>query len=355
MIKNSKFIRNYKEVFKINNNILKQTSFICSIILGILFILSSLVLDWDFLMPLYSIGCIVSIITYIISKFVIPKYLNLVLPLVYFYSTYFFFSAIYLGIFFSPNDVAVTFICLLIIVPILYLDKQWRIRLNTVIMSMLFCLLTFIYKPFEIAIADIVDCIVFCIIGLFIGQIICSVRLENIEMQRKLIKQRDTDMLTKLGNRRKLFDTIENWDSNNCFKELSTIIMIDIDRFKKYNDTYGHQKGDACLRQLGKCFLAFFQKFNLKIFRYGGEEFIALGEINDYETVKTICENLLQTVESQHIIFEDPPAGYISISIGFAINNAYKKYNCEELINIADCSLYKAKELGRNRVIGYLD
>lgn len=352
MVKNGIFIRNYQEISKLNNNILRQTSFISSIIFAVLFIISIIAPGWGFLMPLYGISSIVSLTVYLLSKFVTPKHINLVLPIVYIFFIYSFVSAIYLGIFNSPKTVAVTFICLLLIIPTLFLDKQWRINITIIFISVVFCILTFIYKPLFLAVDDITDCIVFCIIGIYIGQVMRSVRLDNIEMQRKLTKQRDTDMLTTLSNRRKLFETIELWESNHSLKSLSTVIMIDIDNFKSYNDYYGHQKGDECLKKLGKCFSSFIKHYGLEIFRYGGEEFMSIGEIYDYETIRAISQHLLKSVQDLQIPFDHSPTGFITISIGFAGNNTY---NWEELIHMADLSLYRAKDLGRNRVIGYLD
>ncbi|QHI71814.1 GGDEF domain-containing protein [Aminipila terrae] len=354
MTRNNIFIRNYHEISKINNNILKHLSFIVAIIWALLFIISSITSEL-LLVPFYGIGALISSVVYLLSRFITPKHINLVLPVIYFYLVYGFISAIYLGIFVPPRSVSVTFMCLLLMAPILILDKRWRINSIVIFMSVVFGTVSFLYQPFTIAEVDITNCIVFCIIGLIVGHIMASIRIENIEMQRILTKQRDTDILTSLSNRRKLSDTLDNWDANYGLHSLTVVIMIDIDYFKKYNDCYGHQKGDACLKQLGRCFSSFFKPYGLKIFRYGGEEFIALGQEYDFDEISLICQDILKAVKYLQIPFKESPEGIITVSIGFAESNTCNSYNYKDLINMADKGLYKAKRMGRNRAVGYLN
>lgn len=355
MIKNNIFVRNFREISKLNNKILMQLSCIVTLIWAVLFVFSFITSEHTYLMLFYGIGSLVSATAYLFSKFIAPKHTNLVLPVIYLYLIYCFIAAIYLGIFVPPRSVSVTFMCLLLMAPMLLLDKRWRINSIIILMSTVFCIISYLYQTLSIAIADITNCIVFCIMGIIVGQIMYSIRVDNIEMQRKLTKQRDTDILTSLFNRRKLLDTIDNWDNNYGLHSLSVVIMLDIDYFKKYNDCYGHLKGDACLKQLGKCFASFFKRYGLEIFRYGGEEFIALGQEYDYEEINLICQEILKVVRYQQIPFKESPDGIVTVSIGFAESNTCNSYDYKDLIHMADKSLYKAKELGRNRAVGYLN
>ncbi|MHC1723142.1 MAG: hypothetical protein AB9836_08070, partial [Aminipila sp.] len=192
MTKNSIFIRNFQEISKTNNKILKQLSSIVSLIWAFLFIISIITSD-HVLMPFYGIGSLISGAVYLISKFITFKHINLILPVTYIYLVYCFMAAIYLGIFVPPITVCVTFMCVLLMAPMLILDKRWRINSFILFMSVIFCIISFLYQPLDIAEVDITNCIVFCIIGLVVGHIMSSIRLDNIEMQRKLTKQRDTD------------------------------------------------------------------------------------------------------------------------------------------------------------------
>lgn len=354
MIKNNIFVRNFQEISKLNNKILTQLSSIVTLIWAVLFFIGILTSD-HLLTPFYGIGSMVSMTVFLISKFITCKHRNLVLLITYIYLIYCFIAAIYLGIFVPPRSASVTFMCLLLMAPMLILDKRWRINSIIIFMSMVFCIISYLYQTLSIAIVDITNCVVFCIMGIIVGQIMYSIRVENMEMQRKLTKQRDTDILTSLFNRRKLLDTIENWDDTFGLHSLSVAIMLDIDYFKKYNDCYGHLKGDACLKKLGKCFSSLFKRYGLEIFRYGGEEFIALGQKYNYEEINLICQEILKAVRYLQIPFKESPDNIITVSIGFAELDTCSSDNYKDLIHMADKSLYKAKELGRNKAVGYFD
>ncbi|QIB68522.1 GGDEF domain-containing protein [Aminipila butyrica] len=353
MISKHAILRNLQEISCINNQILRQLSFIAAAIWACLTALS--INSGDFLLfCFYGLSTLVSAVFYCLSKWFIPKRLNLVLPLIYTYLCYCLAAAAYLGIFIPPRAVSVTFICLILIAPMVILDLRWRVNTIMVAMSVMFCALSVFYQPPAFAHVDLVNCTAFCIIGLFIGQFMTSIRINNIEMNRKLTKQRDTDILTTLSNRRKLSDTLKTSEDSYGLFSLNAVIMIDIDHFKKYNDDYGHQKGDAVLKELGKSFSSFFKPYGLDIFRYGGEEFIALGQDYGYEELRAICGELLETIQSLQIPFAESPLGIITVSIGFAEAKACQASNYKALIDMADQALYKAKEQGRNRVEGYL-
>ncbi len=158
------------------------------------------------------------------------------------------------------------------------------------------------------------------------------------------------DPLTKLFNRR-YFETKLEQEFARCERynrELS-LSMIDIDFFKKINDTYGHQVGDEILKQLAQIILKSIRKSDIAG-RYGGEEFIVLMPETSPKKAYIALERLRKIVEG-HAFAIDVPPGYlhITISIGLAgyVQSMTKK---EELIELADKALYTAKNSGRNRV-----
>ena len=355
MVKKSIFIRNFQQICKVNNHILSRLSLTIALIWGVFFFFLSIAASERSFLPFFGLCFLVSGSVYLLSKFIVSKHVYLVLPLMYAYLIYCLLLAIYFGIFTPPQSVSVTFICLLVMSPSLIIDKRWRINSIMISSAILFGLASFFYQAALIARMNIINCIVFGILGLVMGQIIYPIQINYIETQRKLTKQRDTDILTSLFNRRKLSDTLDNWDSNYNPHPLTVSIMVDIDHFKQYNDRYGHQRGDVCLKQMGRCFSSFFKPYGLSIFRYGGEEFVALGKEYEYEELRLICQKLLKTVEALQIPFPESPDGILTISIGFAEYNLCHAYDYKDLIDMADQGLYKAKEAGRNRAVGYLD
>lgn len=161
------------------------------------------------------------------------------------------------------------------------------------------------------------------------------------------------DPLTKLFNRRyfeaKLEDELARWQR---YKRETSLCMIDIDFFQKVNDTYGHQSGDAILKQLAQIIQSSIRKSDIAA-RYGGEEFVLLMPETSLENAYAALERLRKNVE-EHVFVIDvfPGTLSITISIGLACFSSFitKK---EKLIELADKSLYTAKQTGRNKVVMY--
>lgn len=122
--------------------------------------------------------------------------------------------------------------------------------------------------------------------------------------------------------------------------------ILDIDHFKKINDTYGHVMGDEVLIMTARLLQASFRKSDL-LYRYGGEEFIAIIAANDLESVTHVFERARMKIEQ----FQFPQVGFITISGGFS--GADSGVLPQEVINRADSALYAAKNAGRNRICHY--
>ena len=129
--------------------------------------------------------------------------------------------------------------------------------------------------------------------------------------------------------------------------------MIDIDHFKDYNDTHGHQSGDECLRRLGECCESFRETYGLGFYRYGGEEFIAISGEYSQERFLELCELFRQSVELLRIENLDGSSAGITVSIGAAFFSSQEEKKHEKLISDADKALYAAKKSGRNRIERY--
>ncbi len=166
-------------------------------------------------------------------------------------------------------------------------------------------------------------------------------------MKRLLIIEKDTDVLTGLLNRRKLFETLTYLETEESEKP-SGIFMIDIDHFKEFNDNYGHAAGDECLKHFGELLTRFAQNFRLCFYRYGGEEFLAFVYGYGENELLSIAESLRIAMQS-----EDIDGHQITVSIGVAYCDEDQVKNYESIIARADQAVYIAKRTGRNKV--YLD
>ncbi len=167
---------------------------------------------------------------------------------------------------------------------------------------------------------------------------------------RKLEKLSQLDELTSLFNRRYFDSTLKNeWDRMKRSGGSLCLIMLDIDHFKEYNDTYGHPTGDLCLQSVAQTLKTGALRSSDVCARYGGEEFALILPATDIEGGRVIAENLrLQIMNKQipHIT----ETGFITISLGISAAVPGNDNSPDSLLEKADQALYKSKQDGRNRV-----
>ncbi|WP_149086889.1 sensor domain-containing diguanylate cyclase [Pseudomonas prosekii] len=168
---------------------------------------------------------------------------------------------------------------------------------------------------------------------------------------RELENISKTDSLTELPNRRCFDSTLAQEWSRACRTGHSVaIILIDIDWFKQYNDHYGHILGDECLRQVAQLVGKSTNRPADLAARYGGEEFVILLPETELEGAVKIAEDLRSAIETAKIEHRGSTAGIVTISAGVASNHQLGVNVPIDLLEKADCFLYSAKKLGRNRV-----
>ena len=170
---------------------------------------------------------------------------------------------------------------------------------------------------------------------------------------RKLQKLSMLDGLTGIANRRHFDETLDNGFSSALIKESPlALILIDIDFFKRFNDSYGHQRGDDCLVRVAKCLSAECKNAEDLAARYGGEEFVILLHDTNEEQAYTVAERLRKAVEELSIEHKaSDVTHHVTLSLGVSATEAGVKMKAATLIELADKALYKAKESGRNRSI----
>lgn len=182
-----------------------------------------------------------------------------------------------------------------------------------------------------------------------------KVRERTLELERAnraLLSISLTDNLTGLANRRRFDDALV--DEMVRVQRSGTklmLAMIDVDWFKRYNDRYGHQAGDACLRSVAAILSASVRRPSDLVARYGGEEFAIVAEVEHESQAVGIGRALCAAVEQACIVHADSPLGRVTLSAGIAVVSAGAAMNPERLLHEADHALYRAKRAGRNRSV----
>ncbi len=166
---------------------------------------------------------------------------------------------------------------------------------------------------------------------------------ENIELKDKL----RTDPLTQVANRHFFdFQMSKRLEEANIFKAPFGILMIDIDHFKRVNDTYGHLVGDEILKVVAQSLSANIEKTDV-LSRWGGEEFIAIVDVSNREDLLKIAERLRHVVETSSYTLKDGSVIQVTVSIGGTL--AIPTDTAMAIIAKADENLYIAKQSGRNQ------
>ena len=176
---------------------------------------------------------------------------------------------------------------------------------------------------------------------------------QNAELERLntlLSESARTDPLTGLGNRRRLTEDLEKLASLvGRYATTVCAAMCDLDRFKAYNDDFGHLAGDAALREVGRILSAQLRASD-SLYRYGGEELLVLLPHQTADGAMIAAERLRRAVEDAGIAHpRNEPAGVVTVSIGIAVADRAEQLLDDTLLHAADQALYEAKRNGRNR------
>ncbi|MGZ8200707.1 MAG: GGDEF domain-containing protein [Methylosarcina sp.] len=174
-------------------------------------------------------------------------------------------------------------------------------------------------------------------------------RIASLSLEKELEKQAHTDPLTGLLNRRRMRDYLEQYGLSSLRNQsIFSLIFVDIDYFKQFNDTYGHHCGDFILGAAAE-----FMKKNLRkedsIARWGGEEFLILLPDTDIHHARLIAEKLRQAIAEERFHW----GGHeFKITMTFGVSQYNFDLTVEDCLKLADMALYKGKEAGRNLVMG---
>lgn len=175
--------------------------------------------------------------------------------------------------------------------------------------------------------------------------------LEEVNHQLEVLSV--TDALTRLANRRR-FDAVwlDEWQRALRQATPLAVIMLDVDHFKAYNDHYGHQQGDECLRRVGEVLLTTVRRAGELVARYGGEEFVVVLPGTSVIHAMAVAESIRANIQAAGIAHaHSGVAAVVTVSLGVAVGIPAQGDARDALVHAADAALYRAKDQGRNRVV----
>jgi diguanylate cyclase (GGDEF)-like protein/PAS domain S-box-containing protein len=178
---------------------------------------------------------------------------------------------------------------------------------------------------------------------------------ERKRLESQLVRLARTDGLTEIANRRSFDETLAaEWRRAARMRSTLSVILIDVDRFKAYNDAYGHQAGDETLRSVARALAGVVGRAGDLVARYGGEEFVLLLPQTGADAALAIAEKARIVVEQLGIVHAaNNPKGVVTVSAGVASMTpaTVAGDRSARLIEAADAALYRAKDSGRNRAL----
>jgi diguanylate cyclase (GGDEF)-like protein len=182
-----------------------------------------------------------------------------------------------------------------------------------------------------------------------------SEQLNDELMEKVEVAQRDalTDALTAVPNRRFFDQHLDmEWSRSTRIKSVISLIMIDIDHFKHYNDYYGHLQGDECLKQVAQIINNACHRETDFLARYGGEEFAVIISDTEYLGVLNVAQRIVKEVHDAKIPHATSPVSrYVTVSLGCFSKIPMAGEISLDFIRQSDALLYQAKEKGRNQFV----
>lgn len=186
----------------------------------------------------------------------------------------------------------------------------------------------------------------------YTGREICSAISESFRNELAVERLAHSDQLTKVANRRMFDETlVKEWEHALRGGMVLSLVLLDIDDFKRYNDGYGHARGDRCLRTVADALRTALPRGTDILARYGGEEFAVILPFTDARGGQKVSERMRKAVESLRLPHKHSTVGAcLTITAGGVTCQPALEMKATRLIELADLALYQAKARGKNRV-----
>ena len=239
----------------------------------------------------------------------------------------------------KPDIPATTFIAMLLITPMFMIDKPFFMAIELCAADAVFLVWMHSVKTYEIWRYDVINVVIFTFVGIFLHIIANSIRIREFVLTRKINIQKDTDELTGLRNKAALTREINEFIGAGPAGR-GVMFLMDVDRFKLINDTYGHDAGDRVMEQLGSYLRGRFTG-NEIVGRFGGDEFVVF--LKDTDDVPAACRIAGDVIRGVSENVSLPDSGEkVGISIGIAAYTG-DETNYSGIFKKADMAMYKAK------------
>jgi diguanylate cyclase (GGDEF)-like protein len=292
---------------------------------------------------LYAYTFTTMAVIFVLSVCVFRKYPISILPVYYGFLTLVFAFSISLSGYRQANIPSTTFCVLLFVLPLLIIDKPYRMSLYLILAVCIFCRVSHIYKAPAIASLDTINALSFLFLTILVNLIVVRMKIRDQLCQYQIEQEKDTDSLTQLLTKSASERNIRAALSDNS-KE-AALLILDIDNFKQINDTLGHAFGDTIIHITGQCIRNSFRSTDI-LGRFGGDEFlIFMDGTQDKKLIENRLEYFHKQLKKDLIAFKDNVQIQISIGIALCPNTSH---DYDELFQFADIALYKSKRNGKN-------
>jgi len=275
--------------------------------------------------------------------------------LVFLFSFALYFLCLYIGTVDMDGYPAVTLVAILLFLQIDFDTLPHKNLITILIALTIFLISSYFSKSKDVFIFDVIDATLGTSLGLFVSWQKAKIKWEHVIAQGKLKEVNYelyhaciTDDLTKLPNRRQVFEGIEI-QCKSCIENGSYLVCIvmDIDQFKEFNDTYGHPQGDILLQRLGGLLLQLSHSLDINVGRIGGEEFMFYWEERNADRAYSVAEQIRLTVQNiPHPAEKD--GALITVSVGVSVKNTFDGFDIDDAYREADDAMYHAKRSGKN-------
>lgn len=253
--------------------------------------------------------------------------------------------ALLMGTYFDPQKQAISIVIFVCILPLFIIDRPLRSAGYQICFALLFMYMSYTMKPQEIFLADIRYLPIYLMLSISANYFTLIERVEGVQNFVMLQNESEKDSLTSLLNRKVGEDKVKALLQQHVS---GTFSILDIDNFKTFNDTYGHQAGDEILRHVSGVIASVFRGYDV-VWRLGGDEF-AVFAVN--LTDEEICRKRFALLKKKIAEIELPEKvkEAVTVSAGCTIDNSDDR-NFEKVYQDGDAALYQAKALGKGQMI----
>lgn len=335
------------EVKNTNYIVLLLTSSFAIIAFFLLYVFSLLTPETRFtpVSYLYISYSLVSFLFLMITWLILQRRQNFLIFVIYAFMLFLFSYAYYVDIFKNSNQTSVIFCSILFMIPILFIDRAFRMNLFTILITATFIISSYLVKPIEIALKDTVNGIIFLSMELIFSKYFIYIRLRDLLILH-LPSSEDYDEMMGIFNKNALIREITKHLLTS--KSSGVLLLIDFKNFKQINDFYGMDFGDSILKQVADEIKNIFRS-NDVIGRYAGDKIIVfMPQIRNIDVAKVRSRMTLVALEEKIKIPKD--AFTLTANIGITSCNEYGE-TTKSLLKKAEVALSKAKIKGFNQIV----